>query len=282
MARIEIAGLGIEYELLGNAGAPAAVITPGGRYSKDAPGVRELGEALVEAGGRVLLWDRPNCGASDISFDGDGESSLQARVLVELIRALDLGPTALVGGSAGARVSLFAAHQDPAIASHLVLWWISGGPLSLMRLGSAYCAELAVEASVGGMEAVAAMPGWAEQIERNPRNRDIILQQDPRAFIARMERWGKGFVASETSPIPGWSREDFARVAMPVMIFRGDPADLFHPAYICEQVQALLPNAELADAPWPGDIFARHMTSDGKFFVDWPLLAPAISSFLAR
>ena len=282
MARIDIAGLGIEYELLGDAGAPAAVITPGGRYSKDAIGIRELGELLAQEGRRVLIWDRPNCGASDICFDGDGESGLQARFLVELIRALDLGPTALIGGSAGARVSLFAARQDPAVASHVVLWWISGGPLSLMRLGSAYCAELAVEASVGGMEAVAAMPGWAEQIERNPRNRNIILQQDRDAFIARMERWGKGFVPSETTPIPGMAREEFGRLTMPVMIFRGSPKDLFHPAYICEQVQALLPNAELANAPWPGDIFAEHMRSDGKFFVDWPLLAPAISSFLKR
>jgi pimeloyl-ACP methyl ester carboxylesterase len=282
MARIEIAGLGIEYELLGDAGAPAAAITPGGRYSKDAPGVRELGEALAKDGRRVLIWDRPNCGASDICFDGEGESSLQARFLTDLIRALDLGPTALIGGSAGARVSLFAARHDPAVVSHLVLWWISGGPLSLMRLGSAYCAELAVEASVGGMEAVAAMPGWAEQIERNPRNRDIILQQDPDEFIARMERWGKGFVPSDSSPIPGWSNDDFARVSMPVMIFRGSPKDLFHPASICEQVQSRLPNAELTDSPWPGEIFAEHMRSDGKFFVEWPLLAPAISAFLKR
>jgi pimeloyl-ACP methyl ester carboxylesterase len=282
MGRIDIGGLGIEYELLGEAGAPAVAVTPGGRYSKDAPGVRELGQALADRDRRVLIWDRPNCGASDISFDGEGESSLQARALVDLVRTLELGPIALVGGSAGARVSLFAAHQDPTIVSHLVLWWISGGPLSLMRLGSAYCAEHAVEASVGGMGAVAAMPGWAEQIERNPRNREIILRHDPQDFIARMERWGKGFVPSATSPIPGWSNEDFERVAMPVMIFRGDPRDLFHPAYICEQVQARLPNAELADAPWPGDVFAEHMRSDGQFFIDWPHLAPAISSFLER
>jgi len=280
--RIDIAGIGIEYELLGETGVPAVAITPGGRFSKDVPGVRELGEALAARGTRVLLWDRPNCGASDISFEGNGESSLQARTLVQLIRALDLGPTALVGGSAGARVSLFAAKEDPAAISHLVLWWISGGLLSLMRLGSSYICEMAVEAHVGGMQAVAAMPAWAEQIERNPRNREIILKQDPKEFIARMERWAAGFIPSDTSPVTGVSKEDFARMTMPAMILRGSPDDMFHPDYICEQVHALLPHSELVDPPWPLDIFAEHMREGSALFAEWPLVAPAVLEFTRR
>ncbi|MGO8890875.1 MAG: hypothetical protein ACLQB1_14460 [Streptosporangiaceae bacterium] len=35
------------------------MITPGGRFSKDSPGVRELAAALAERGNRVLIWDRP-------------------------------------------------------------------------------------------------------------------------------------------------------------------------------------------------------------------------------
>ncbi len=46
----------------------------------------------------MLLWDRPNCGKSDLHFEGSGESSMQAGFLIKLIRALDLGPTALWGG----------------------------------------------------------------------------------------------------------------------------------------------------------------------------------------
>jgi pimeloyl-ACP methyl ester carboxylesterase len=280
--RIDIAGIEIEYELLGEEGAPPVAVTPGGRFSKDAAGIHEFGHALAAGGRRVLLWDRPNCGASDISFAGDGESSLQASVLAQLIRALDLGPTAVVGGSAGARVSLFVAKQDPDVVSHLVLWWISGGLLSLMRLGSAYCCELAVEAAMGGMEAVAAMPAFAEQIQRNPRNRAIILQQDPQQFIARMERWARGFVVSDATPVTGFSKEDFARMDMPVMIFRGAAIDLFHPAYICEQVDQLLPHSELADPPWTDDIFAERMRDGTGHFIDWPLLAPAVLEFIGR
>jgi pimeloyl-ACP methyl ester carboxylesterase len=32
--------------------------------------VRELAVALAERGNRVLIWDRPNCGASDVRFTG--------------------------------------------------------------------------------------------------------------------------------------------------------------------------------------------------------------------
>src|ERR1700740_3620474 len=100
MARIEISGIGIEYELLGKAGTHAVVLNPGGRYPKSIEGLPELAEKLVAGGKRVLLWDRPNCGASDISFEGTSESELGARTLTQLIRKLELGKTALFGGSA--------------------------------------------------------------------------------------------------------------------------------------------------------------------------------------
>ena len=43
----------IAYEVIGE-GRPWA-ITPGGRFSKDFPGVRELAEELAEAGNQVLI-----------------------------------------------------------------------------------------------------------------------------------------------------------------------------------------------------------------------------------
>ena len=89
MESIEISGIRIAYELLGEPGAPAVAITPGGRFSTQSPGVREFGAALAEGGRRVLLWDRPNCGASDLNFAGEGEGGLHARVLMQLIRKLE-------------------------------------------------------------------------------------------------------------------------------------------------------------------------------------------------
>ena len=167
MSRITISGLGIEYELLGDSTAPIIVLTPGGRFSKDSVGLHELADVLAAGGKRVLLWDRPNCGASDISFDAPTESEMHGHTLTQLIRALELGPTALAAGSAGSRVSLIAASRDPEAVSHLILWWISGGAISLISLASYYCVNQALAANVGGMEAVAALPAWAEQISRS-------------------------------------------------------------------------------------------------------------------
>jgi len=76
---------------------------------------------------------------------------MQAETLTELIRALDLGPTVIIaGGSGGSRVSMLAAPRDPAMCPHLLLWWISGGPIGLMQLATYYCGEAATLASQSG------------------------------------------------------------------------------------------------------------------------------------
>jgi 2-hydroxy-6-oxonona-2,4-dienedioate hydrolase len=283
MARIELSGIGIEYELLGEPGAPAVALTPGGRFGMNSPGVRELGLVLAANGKRVLLWDRPNCGASDICFDGDNESELQARTLTRLIRELRLGPTALGGGSAGSRASLIAAARDPAIVSHLLQWWISGGTLSLLMLGATYCCESAVAASMGGMAAVAELPTWAEQIKCNPRNRAAILEQDSDQFIATMERWASAYIPNDASPVPGMSVGDFRQLTMPVLIFRGSARDLYHPAKIAEWVHRLVPHSRLIDPPWPEDAFMKRRVAAARtgsgHFIDWPLLSTAILEF---
>jgi hypothetical protein len=46
MARIEVDGVGIVNEVVGD-GRRGAVIIPGGRLSKDTPGVRELPQTLA-------------------------------------------------------------------------------------------------------------------------------------------------------------------------------------------------------------------------------------------
>ena len=63
----EINGGTVVYEILGETG-DFIVLTPGGRFSKDIPGLRPLAEELVKGGYRVVLWDRPNCGKSDVQF----------------------------------------------------------------------------------------------------------------------------------------------------------------------------------------------------------------------
>jgi pimeloyl-ACP methyl ester carboxylesterase len=282
MARIDIDGIGIEYDLLGDPAGQPVVVTPGGRYSKDIPGLPQLGRLLAERGFRVLLWDRPNTGASDLHFAGSSESAMQGEVLAKLIPALGLAPALLVGGSAGARISLFAARAAPEVVKGLLLCWISGGLISMMRLGSFYCCEPAEVAALKTMEDVAAMPIWSQQIAANPRNRDYMLNQDPQAFIAQMERWAHGYIPSPDTPVGGFTAEDFARLTMPVTILRGSPRDLYHPAWVCEQVHERLPNSQMIDPPWHIDIFADRMNDGKGLFSDFPMLAPVVSEFAER
>src|SRR5215467_4289670 len=111
-------GLKIAYELHGE-GEPVA-ITVGGRFSMDdARGYRGLAEALAAGGKQALIWDRPNTGKSDLNFEADFESDMHADTLAGLIETLELGPTAIMGGSAGSRVSLLTVIRHPEIASRL-------------------------------------------------------------------------------------------------------------------------------------------------------------------
>ena len=73
--------------------------------------MRELADALAGHGQRVLIWDRPNTGDSDVCFNGASESEMQADELAGLLRALDLAPAVIVGGSGGIRG--VAAHRGP-------------------------------------------------------------------------------------------------------------------------------------------------------------------------
>ena len=286
MARIDIAGIGINYELLGPQGAPAIAITPGGRMSMEAQGIRELGEALAAGGRRVLLWDRPNCGASDFCFAGESESAMHGQTLTQLIRALGLGSTAIAGGSAGSRTTLFAAAHDPDIVSHLVQWWVSSGTISLISLANAYFCEPAAAANFGGMAAVAAMPAFEEQLASNPKNRDILLAQDPARFIATMERWADAFNPWAGVLVPGLGEDRLARITMPVQIYTSSPKDIYHPDWTSKKLHELIAHSQLVEAPWSEEEFLDHWASSmqggpGPLAI-WPRLAPSILEFLAR
>lgn len=286
MATIEVNGLTLDYELVGDESAPPLVLTPGGRYPRDTAGVPELGEKLAQGGFRVLLWDRPGCGASDIAFTAPSESVMNCEALVGLVHALGLRDVTLAGGSAGSRITLMAAARMPQNVRRMAIWWISGGPVGLASLAWFYCGDQIAAASTGGMEEVVQLPSWADQIARNPRIREILLAQDPDQYIATMQRWGKAFAYSDESPVPGMAEADFARLTMPVLTFRSGKSDMAHTRETSEWVHRLLPNSTLAEPPW-GDQEWNHVSTfpidpgarRGRF-ERWPLLAPMLLDFL--
>lgn len=286
MARIEVDGLELDYELIGPEHGPPLVLTPGGRYPRDTAGVPELGRIFADHGYRVLLWDRPGCGASDIAFTAPSESVMNAEALVGLVRALGLKDVRLVGGSAGSRISLMAGIRMPENVRKIAVWWLSGGAIGLAGLAWFYCGDQVAAASKGGMAEVVKLPSWADQIARNPRIRDILLRQDPDVFIETMQKWARAFNYSDETPMPGISAADFARLTMPVLVFRSGKSDMAHTRRTSEWVHELLPNSTLQEPPWgdqewnyvstfPNDLAARR----GRF-ERWPLIAPPVLDFL--
>jgi pimeloyl-ACP methyl ester carboxylesterase len=272
-------GLTLAYETIGE-GRPW-VITPGGRFTKDEPGVRQLAEALAAQGNRVLIWDRPNCGESDVCFEGSSESAMQADALVGLLERLDMSSAVIIGGSGGARVSLLAAAH-PGAAAALAIWWISGGVYGLLTLAMHYCGgSLAAAWTSGGMEAVADLPEWQEVIARNDGNRRRILDQDPKAFIAAMERWMLAYVPTD-EPVPGLSLASARALDIPALVFRSGESDVWHTRATSERLAEVLPQARLVEPPW-GDRewLDRQDHHDAGIFVRWPLLAPQLLEWQA-
>jgi pimeloyl-ACP methyl ester carboxylesterase len=277
VAHLSVDGVSVSYEVIGS-GRPWA-LTPGGRFSKDDPGVRELAEALAARGNKVLIWDRPNCGASEVSFEGSSESAMQADTLAGLLTQLEMTPAVIVGGSGGSRVSLLTAARHPEVASALAMWWISGGVYGLMALGVYYCGESLVAAWNGGMEAVIELPEWTEVLTRNPANRQRFLDQDPKEFVATMERWMKAYCPCGDELVPGLLDSDARALGLPALVFCSGISDAHHTRATSEQLAALLPNAALVEPPW-GDTEWLERGAErekmGGLFVRWPLLAPIL------
>jgi pimeloyl-ACP methyl ester carboxylesterase len=299
VATVEVDGTLLAYEIVGDAdsgdtssgegdgGGRAWVLTPGGRFSKDVPGIRELAEAIVTVapGDRVLIWDRPNCGASDVCFTGASESQMQADHLAGLLRATGLAPAVVVGGSGGARVSLLTAATHPDVAQALAMLWISGGVYGLLLLATHYCGESIRAAWQDGMQGVVELPEWAEVLERNPRNRDRFLAQDPREFIATLEAWMLAYVPDAASPVPGLTDAQAAALHVPTLVFRSGVSDPHHTRATSENLAAKIPGAALVEPPWPDDEWKQRGASardgTGALFERWPLLAPQLLEFAA-
>ena len=287
MPVLTINGGDVAYELLGEESAPAIVLTPGGRFSKDIPGLRPLAEALVAGGMRVLLWDRPNCGQSDVQLYGRTESHMRAETLQNLLTSLDLAPCVIAGGSGGARDSMLTVMLYPELATKLVVWNIVGGVYGSFALGAYYIVPSIRAVRTRGMEAVIELPEWSTLIEANPRNRERLLAVDPQEFQRVMLRWLMAFVSKPGQTIPGVDDWMFEQIKVPTLIIRGGAKDIDHPKRTSLEVSCLIEGATLIDPPWPEDAWEqasreRHKYDRYIMFDTWPLAAPTILDFVHR
>jgi pimeloyl-ACP methyl ester carboxylesterase len=238
-----VRGVRINYDVIGRAG-PWIAFTPGARraYNELTP----FAQQIASAGYRVLLHDRRNCGASQVSFDGSAsENEIWADDLHELGRQLGALPLYVGGSSSGARLAILYALRHPAALRGLLLWRVTGGKEAVDHLAESYYGQFVRIAREGGMQAVCDSEHFAGCIKARPSNRAELMDTDVNAFIAVMTSWREQFLQSATLPIAGATEQDLNGIKVPACIIAGN--DVIHSPVTARKAAALIPNAELHD-----------------------------------
>jgi len=237
----QIRGVNINYQVLGAHG-PWVALSPGGR--RDLGGVLPLAEQVAQAGYRVLLHDRRNCGASDVVIAGDeSEYEIWADDLYALLAQLDALPACVGGSSSGCRLSLLFALRHPEAVRALLLWRVTGGPFAAQRLAHNYYGQFIEAAQQGGMPAVCDTEFFRERIASNPANREHLLHMQTQRFIDVMAHWRTYFLRDANLPVIGASAEALGAITVPACVIPGN--DRTHPRQVGENANRLLPNSEL-------------------------------------
>ena len=241
MPRMTVRGVDLNYEIVGRDG-PWVALMPGGRRSMEV--VRSLAGRMAEAGYRVVIHDRRNCGASALAIDGaNSEYEQWADDLHALLNELGALPAIVGGSSSGCRTSLLFCLRHPGAARALLLWRVTGGGYASERLAFNYYTQFIEAAREGGMDAVAETEHFAEVIDANPANRDRLMSMGVDEFVAAMTRWRRYFLEGADLPVIGATDEDLAAIGVPAIVVPG--CDLIHPMETGRRAQRLLPDAEL-------------------------------------
>jgi pimeloyl-ACP methyl ester carboxylesterase len=245
----KVRGVNINYEVLGSHG-PWIALSPGGRRALD--NVKSLARRMADAGHRVLIHDRRNCGLSDIAIGGErSEYEIWADDLYELASQLKALPAVVGGGSSGCRLSVLFALKYPHAVRALLLWRVTGGPFAAQRLTENYYGQYIRAARAGGMAAVCALDHFKERIEARSANRATLMVMDAGEFIAAMERWQEQFRLGAELPIIGASEQDLNSIRVPTCIIPGN--DKTHNHAIAETAHRMIAGSELVDL-FPGDL----------------------------
>jgi 2-hydroxy-6-oxonona-2,4-dienedioate hydrolase len=285
---IEVNGGIVVYEFVGPEDGDVVVITPGGRFSKDHGGVHELADALAEGGKRVLLWDRPNCGKSDVQLYGRSESHMRAETLGLMLQKLGVDQVVAAGGSGGARDSIIFTILWPDLVRKLAVWSIVGGTYSTMSLANVYVMNELRTVRRRGIEGVVEMTGaagsWADLVAVNPRNRDRLLAIGSEEFERVMNRWLDAFIPKPNEAIPGVPDWEFEAIRCPTLIIRGGEKDYDHPPRTSYEVHALIRGSRLIEPPWPEDAWERASEAaaagQGSVFDPRVQAAPVLLDFI--
>lgn len=260
MPKKSISGVTLAYELLGD--GPTIVWTPGGWFPRN--DWSYLNAGCFSSRYQNLLWDRRNCGASDIAIeDAPTEFHLWADDLHGLLQELNTGPVYLAGGSNGTAFSLMMAHLYPQDVKGLILTHPATDDIDLLnRIIGTHYHKIADVAENKDMQAVIAysteawirivsgqsipedfdwLLNWvAETISLNPENRGRLLSMAPKAFAKIMRKWGD-LVFSGRAHFAGLSDQEIRQISVPAIVVPG--FDDIHPRHTAENLHTLLPNS---------------------------------------
>ena len=259
MPLANVRGVKINYEVLGN-GGPWVALSPGGRRGLE--GVKSLATRLADAGHRVLVHDRRNCGASDVVIDGnDSEYEIWADDLYALLSQLGALPAFIGGSSSGCRLALLFGLRHPGAVRGLLLWRVTGGPFAAQRLAERYYGQYITAVKRGGMAVVCEMEDFKERIEARPENRDTLMKIDPERFIAVMSHWREYFIRGADLPVIGATEEELKSITVPACIIPGN--DNTHSRQTGENLGRILSNAEVHI------LFPKHYDMDLSPREEW-------------
>jgi pimeloyl-ACP methyl ester carboxylesterase len=237
----QIRGVNINYEVLGKRG-PWMALSPGGRRALGE--IKYLAEPIAQAGYRVLLHDRRNCGVSDVSFDASAsEYEIWADDLYELLGEINALPAIVGGGSSGCRLAMLFALRRTASVRALLLWRVTGGPFAVERLAENYYGQYLKMVQDGGMAAVCESEHFRALIDADPENRERLMQTSSADFVATMTRWREHFLKGADLPVIGASTEDLQSIRVPTCIIPGN--DKTHGLATGKTAHELIPNSEL-------------------------------------
>jgi pimeloyl-ACP methyl ester carboxylesterase len=241
----KVRGVNIFYQVIGDRGPWAALIT-GGRRGHDE--FIPLAQKLAKGGYRVVLHDRRNTGRSDVLIEGDvAEEIMWLDDLHELLKQLGAVPTIIGGSSAGARTAMRYYTRFPQDTRALLLMRVTGGAFAAGRLPENYYGAFIKAAQQGGMAAVCATEQYQERIAANPATRDRLMAMDPKQYIKVMSNWMDQFIASTKTEVFGMTDADLAAIKVPTVVIPGN--DQTHASANGRIAASKIPGAQLHQLP---------------------------------
>ena len=240
-----VRGVKINLKIIGSKG-PWVSLNPGGR--REYKEIEPLAEYVVAKGYRVMLHDRRNVGASDISLSTkETEEAVWADDLYELLEQHDALPAFVGGSSSGARMSMLFGLRHPEATRGLLLMRVTGGAFAANRLPENYYDQFIRAAEEGGMAAVCETEAYGDRITANPEHRDTLMAINPTDFTKTLLALRKLFVAGANLNVMGMKDSELNSIIAPTIIIPGN--DNTHAAESAGNAHRLIPGSELHNLP---------------------------------